>query len=176
MKEGKTDLIEQYCRRDRKSTRLNSSHTVISYAVLCLKKRKGRRKGLCTLEAKTSKTVRRPSTVSAATNRSDCRVSMICTPSNFFFNGHGDHRDLHSFPTRRSSDLPARPRCRPPGWSRWRTPRPAGSGWSTDRKSTRLNSSHTVISYAVFCLKKQKKTFATPPWRPTTTNKSAKQP
>src|SRR5260221_194306 len=27
-----------------------------------------------------------------------------------------------------------------------------------DRKSTRLNSSHTVISYAVFCLKKKKKT------------------
>src|SRR5438034_3086828 len=28
---------------------------------------------------------------------------------------------------------------------------------SADRKSTRLNSSHTVISYAVFCLKKKKK-------------------
>src|SRR5256885_11611955 len=27
-----------------------------------------------------------------------------------------------------------------------------------DRKSTRLNSSHLVISYAVFCLKKKKKT------------------
>src|SRR5260221_6462833 len=27
----------------------------------------------------------------------------------------------------------------------------------TDRKSTRLNSSHTVISYAVFCLEKKKK-------------------
>src|SRR5438034_467228 len=27
-----------------------------------------------------------------------------------------------------------------------------------DRKSTRLNSSHTVISYAVFCLKKKKQT------------------
>src|SRR5437588_7638465 len=27
----------------------------------------------------------------------------------------------------------------------------------SDRKSTRLNSSHTVISYAVFCLKKKKK-------------------
>src|SRR5947207_5485260 len=27
-----------------------------------------------------------------------------------------------------------------------------------DRKSTRLNSSHTVISYAVFCLKKKKNT------------------
>src|SRR5256885_8520222 len=29
-----------------------------------------------------------------------------------------------------------------------------------DRKSTRLNSSHLVISYAVFCLKKKKKTQA----------------
>src|SRR5215204_7401235 len=36
---------------------------------------------------------------------------------------------------------------------------PAGSGApraDSDRKSTRLNSSHTVISYAVFCLKKKK--------------------
>src|SRR5438034_8435965 len=29
-------------------------------------------------------------------------------------------------------------------------------GFCGDRKSTRLNSSHTVISYAVFCLKKKK--------------------
>src|SRR5256885_12607986 len=29
--------------------------------------------------------------------------------------------------------------------------------WSLDRKSTRLNSSHLVISYAVFCLKKKNK-------------------
>src|SRR5688572_32062725 len=29
---------------------------------------------------------------------------------------------------------------------------------SSDRKSTRLNSSHSQISYAVFCLKKKKKT------------------
>src|SRR5690349_23401268 len=28
--------------------------------------------------------------------------------------------------------------------------------WRTDRKSTRLNSSHVEISYAVFCLKKKK--------------------
>src|SRR5260221_4845110 len=50
----------------------------------------------------------------------------------------------------------------------------AGSGWyvlrayaersrhpvlDVDRKSTRLNSSHTVISYAVFCLKKNSKSF-----------------
>src|SRR5256885_8840655 len=30
---------------------------------------------------------------------------------------------------------------------------------NSDRKSTRLNSSHLVISYAVFCLKKKKKTL-----------------
>src|SRR3712207_8909098 len=30
--------------------------------------------------------------------------------------------------------------------------------WRTDRKSTRLNSSHANISYAVFCLKKKKNT------------------
>src|SRR5260221_9038384 len=29
-------------------------------------------------------------------------------------------------------------------------------GFASDRKSTRLNSSHTVISYAVFCFKKKK--------------------
>src|SRR5260221_3779536 len=33
---------------------------------------------------------------------------------------------------------------------------------STDRKSTRLNSSHTVISYAVFCLKKKTNTRQAP--------------
>src|SRR5690606_2943244 len=30
--------------------------------------------------------------------------------------------------------------------------------WAVDRKSTRLNSSHVKISYAVFCLKKKNKT------------------
>src|SRR5438552_13064935 len=34
----------------------------------------------------------------------------------------------------------------------WGSPGPA----RTDRKSTRLNSSHQIISYAVFCLKKKK--------------------
>src|SRR3712207_8578184 len=38
--------------------------------------------------------------------------------------------------------------------------------WQVDRKSTRLNSSHANISYAVFCLKKKKYT----PF-PTTNNK-----
>src|SRR5256885_5606449 len=39
--------------------------------------------------------------------------------------------------------------------SEWRKSSP---GAVEDRKSTRLNSSHLVISYAVFCLKKKKKT------------------
>src|SRR5687768_18129738 len=34
---------------------------------------------------------------------------------------------------------------------------PAEAGAPRDRKSTRLNSSHGYISYAVFCLKKKKK-------------------
>src|SRR2546430_3155515 len=42
----------------------------------------------------------------------------------------------------------------------WSPPSPPArrSGWSpaTDRKSTRLNSSHSQKSYAVFCLKKKK--------------------
>src|SRR3989442_5115140 len=38
------------------------------------------------------------------------------------------------------------------------------SDWPRDRKSTRLNSSHVRISYAVFCLKKKKKlTTESPP-------------
>src|SRR3712207_8159685 len=40
-----------------------------------------------------------------------------------------------------------------------RRPRPRRrAGMMQDRKSTRLNSSHANISYAVFCLKKKKKT------------------
>src|SRR2546426_7608393 len=38
-----------------------------------------------------------------------------------------------------------------------------GRRQTQDRKSTRLNSSHLVISYAVFCLKKKK--TVTPGWR-----------
>src|SRR3989454_8671363 len=37
--------------RDRKSTRLNSSHLVISYAVFCLKKKKRRKRPIITLDA-----------------------------------------------------------------------------------------------------------------------------
>src|SRR2546426_7904585 len=58
-------------------------------------------------------------------------------------------------------------RSRPPGDAARHAPvraalrRAAAAGGidrRRDRKSTRLNSSHLVISYAVFCLKKKKKT------------------
>src|SRR3712207_8420205 len=48
---------------------------------------------------------------------------------------------------------PSRPRRR----RRLRPPRRVHTPAAADRKSTRLNSSHANISYAVFCLKKKKK-------------------
>src|SRR5207253_10876993 len=108
---------------------------------------------------------------------------VLTVSSSLFFHSSRPPPYLHSFPTRRSSDLPrisrrhrhrdlcrrerdaadaeaqrraarrhharVRRRC---GRSR-RALRASGR----DRKSTRLNSSHVAISYAVFCLKKKKK-------------------
>src|SRR5690625_6840935 len=79
----------------------------------------------------------------------------------FFLFSSYVHRVLHSFPTRRSSDLADAPRRR--GRTRDGT---AGKRHhhqrrlGGDRKSTRLNSSHVAISYAVFCLKKKNRISA----------------
>src|SRR5688572_31617614 len=90
-----------------------------------------------------------------------------------FSSGYGQERGVHSFPTRRSSDLIRQTR-NADSTSRMDT----GMAETTyleaitqamseemardervfligDRKSTRLNSSHSQISYAVFCLKKK---------------------
>src|SRR5688500_19368132 len=76
---------------------------------------------------------------------------------------------FHSFPTRRSSDLLGdsaddpryvRTMHRYGYWFIGDVHETDGSGDAVkDRKSTRLNSSHLVISYAVFCLKKKKKKY-----------------
>src|SRR5207248_6626765 len=89
----------------------------------------------------------------------------------FFFSSALLHSVLHSFPTRRSSDLSDFIRGVGESYELDRTffcsanfgaiyrPRAtlATQRVNTDRKSTRLNSSHRTISYAVFCLKKKKK-------------------
>src|SRR5256885_7754766 len=75
---------------------------------------------------------------------------------------------ISSPPRRRSparSIIQARVSAHPRTWARSGCARASASRRSTsrsrarrkDRKSTRLNSSHLVISYAVFCLKKKKK-------------------
>src|SRR5256885_13090295 len=68
---------------------------------------------------------------------------------------------LFRSPVRRALDhaRPARDRSRgpPPGAGADREEVRGHPGPEKDRKSTRLNSSHLVISYAVFCLKKKKK-------------------
>src|SRR5215203_374675 len=89
--------------RDRKSTRLNSSHANISYAVFCLKKKNVDR--VRPADAVVSRGV---DSVDAGVHRGDLLVHVLLGGAPFFFKGYGDHRDLHSFPTRRSSDLTAR--------------------------------------------------------------------
>src|SRR5207302_10913391 len=108
-----------------------------------------------------------------------------CDVQLFVFSYHAHHRDLHSFPTRRSSDLGWRIVSRgevhsgiattfidlTPDGPRFdidvvrqthaldlqlNTSAVPYEGIRQDRKSTRLNSSHVKISYAVFCLKKKK--------------------
>src|SRR5690606_41787322 len=80
------------------------------------------------------------------------------------FSSAGDHGALHSFPTRRSSDLshdallgqPEGSVVTSSGGTAYLALRPLLPDWVVDRKSTRLNSSHVKISYAVFCLKKKR--------------------
>src|SRR5947207_3675159 len=69
---------------------------------------------------------------------------------------------LDAFATSRTFSHQSLTRCRTPsplfGLGRGRGRGPGGGLGrppAADRKSTRLNSSHTVISYAVFCLKKK---------------------
>src|SRR5439155_18591136 len=106
----------------------------------------------------------------------------------FFFKTYSNHQNLHTFPTRRSSDLrrladeksdknfvqtfwifsfsSSRPlldiRYHNTVWHPHHfvvtyLGQRSDEGAIQDRKSTRLNSSHVAISYAVFCLKKKNK-------------------
>src|SRR5207244_13081375 len=105
-------------------------------------------------------------------------LSHTTSLTSFFSSSSPSPPHLHSFPTRRSSDLDVgefgiatrmvQPTKRgsaddgpieqlEPGATMIYKPK-APPATEADRKSTRLNSSHQIISYAVFCLKKKKKT------------------
>src|SRR2546426_9148958 len=64
---------------------------------------------------------------------------------------------VHAVRPPRARPAPGTDRRLPARLSRRGLRRRTGCGRRQDRKSTRLNSSHLVISYAVFCLKKKKK-------------------
>src|SRR5438067_6686074 len=94
-------------------------------------------------------------------------TTIVCS----YFSRSGDHRSLHSFPTRRSSDLVCGSTftllahggvidCSLTGSVHILGAEPNVGvqllvNGQLDRKSTRLNSSHVSISYAVLCLKKK---------------------
>src|SRR5206468_10572172 len=102
-------------------------------------------------------------------------VCVLCACLFFVFCSSDAHRHLHSFPTRRSSDL-IDAKVGSAGWEKICRAMEAAfrsrqfergvidgiaavsrelAKHFPDRKSTRLNSSHDQISYAVFCLKKK---------------------
>src|SRR5271169_6305283 len=131
------------CRRDRKSTRLNSSHGSTSYAVFCLKK-------------KNRKQANRYNVPRVAfINKMDRVGARFDEVVHVFF--------LMIRRPPRSTLFPYTTLFRSYGRSRLvrrcqRTDRAANRSVvrTRDRKSTRLNSSHGSSSYAVFCLKKKK--------------------
>src|SRR5690606_41301397 len=107
---------------------------------------------------------------------------ILSSPYSVFYYSSVSHRYLHSFPTRRSSDLAHTPasfaqlnitpeendiqnilkiinshfKIDFSGYKISTVGRRIARRIQIDRKSTRLNSSHVKISYAVFCLKKKK--------------------
>src|SRR6202167_5829606 len=134
---------------DRKSTRLNSSHHGISYAVFCLKKKTSHDHNGAEMKH-VILAIRIRNVLQHARERIQPRAPGRCS---FFFLmiRRPPRSTLFPYPTLfRShfsrSDCRDGPPSRAPWWTKTR---------SADRKSTRLNSSHHFISYAVFCLKKK---------------------
>src|SRR5476651_1107180 len=148
---------------DRKSTRLNSSHANISYAVFCLKK-------------KTIKVVARSSSIKIlrfdhrrmlAAGRSRCRqgqtrfglLNRASRPVSYFFFNDTATTEIYTLSLHDALPICASPPAEP---SKAASPKAKTPPSLADRKSTRLNSSHANISYAVFCLKKKTTTSTSP--------------
>src|ERR1017187_8246215 len=151
----------RFMERDRKSTRLNSSHRCISYAVFCLKKKKKIKKKVTYAPTVTMSISR------CTASRRDDRAVLVLRTSGvlglfewilsfcfFFFLmiRRPPRSTLFPYTTLFRSGA-----HRPDGLPRQRFAFPilafqqtrvSGAG-NIDRKSTRLNSSHRCISYAV---------------------------
>src|SRR5688572_33410022 len=78
----------------------------------------------------------------------------------FFFNDTAT-TEIYTLSLHDALPISSNTPMRSPDSSTAKTPirrsRPSRRSGNSDRKSTRLNSSHSQISYAVFCLKKKKK-------------------
>src|SRR6266478_5322581 len=136
---------------DRKSTRLNSSHSQISYAVFCLKKKKNLVDGFIVPKYHVMFHFILLMVVKSLTHYQQCVEKIVFV---FFL--------MKQRPPR-STLFPYTTLFRSRRRERQGDALQAGDGdlravvaARRDRKSTRLNSSHSQISYAVFCLKKKK--------------------
>src|SRR4051795_10869129 len=143
---------------DRKSTRLNSSHTLISYAVFCLKKKKN------TTLHRTARHSEYADSAQVHEYALHClslcclyfalRLSVLLTVSFFCFFFFNDTATTEIYTLSLHDALPIWPPSRTPA-----TTPPSSSNGRKRHKIGRahVNSSHTLISYAVFCLKKKTK-------------------
>src|SRR5471032_1351235 len=125
------------CGRDRKSTRLNSSHITISYAVFCLKKKRSS-----------------PASAVSSTPSPPNATAWCPTLLLFFFFNDPATTEIYTLSLHDALPISAAAA----GWTGAAAAGRTGTapaGTRRDRKSTRLNSSHITISYAVFCLKKK---------------------
>src|SRR5271157_5690484 len=132
--------------RDRKSTRLNSSHVRNSYAVFCLKKKKRRVQPADELGKQQDHQPGSEQDLGAP-------VEVHAEPPALFFFNDTATTEIYTL-----SLHDALPICPGPSQRRLEPHQPrdhSGRLESGDRKSTRLNSSHVRSSYAVFCLKKK---------------------
>src|SRR3989337_1396356 len=148
------------CALDRKSTRLNSSHGSISYAVFCLKT------NICYSDQIRIAPVRAPVHAAYSLLRhSLCQCALSAAPRPafvvrllgpifFFFFNDTATTEISPLPLHAALPICSVPRVRtfrqgcPSRAGPVRSPRSSAA----DRKSTRLNSSHGSISYAAFCL------------------------